>query len=700
MTKIINILYLDDDPIDIKLTEAVLKKSRLFEFILTTVNTKDKFEKAVIDNNFDIIISDYSMPNYNGQKALEFIKSNDQITPFILVSGAVGDEVAVDIMKTGAVDYVLKDKLEKLPFVILKALELTDAHEDKARWESMFHLIESASSACFFRLNEAGHFTYVNKKLCGLIGIPEKVAHKSSWYQYVSSDMKEEITKKWKEISKPDDKLDVVCKIEHKDGSSSWVSLLIIPEEIINGKIEKYVGMFFDITHIKETETKLQELENFDSLTGLINRKMFEVILDETIANGRQYNKKFSVLFCDIGGIKKINDTLGHSSGDQLLIHAAEVLRRSCEIEDVIARFEGNIFTLIINHGKNRSRVLQEINKIINNFKESSAIAEQEVYCKINIGVASFPDSGMTRSSLLIHADQALYKAIASDRASYAFYSNKISEEINKLSTIEQSLRYAIENNEIYLCYQPQIDISSNKIIGLEALCRWENKELGFVSPADFIPIAESAELINPLTNYICKQAFLQCSEWLTQYPHLFDDTEISINLSAASLSDEIFIDSVLNMYSRYKINPKRICFEVTETAIMNNMDSAFRVLSKMSDIGFNIAIDDFGTGYSSLAYLKSLPATILKIDSSFVLDIHEDNNDLIIVTAIINLAKSLDLYTIAEGTENVQQLEILENLNVNAIQGYYFSKPMLPNDVIPFFKNWGKSELKDKPHE
>jgi diguanylate cyclase (GGDEF)-like protein len=418
---------------------------------------------------------------------------------------------------------------------------------------------------------------------------------------------------------------------------------------------------------------------------------MFESILDDTIKNAKQFEKKFSLLFFDVHGIKKINDALGHEIGDKFLVYAASVFRDCCGEDDIAARFEGNIFIMLVNHDNQTSRILDTINKVIGVFNNSHLIDDEKIYCKISIGVANYPESGTSRLSLLIHADQALYKAKENYYTSYAFYSDKIGEEVDRFSRIESNLRQAIKSDEIYLCYQPQISLKDNKIIGLEALCRWKSEALGEISPIDFIPIAESVQLINQLTKKICEQAFRQCSEWVLEHPALFDNTEISINLSAVSLSDTDFMESILTMYADYNLEPKNICFEVTETAIMSNKEAAYHALKKISDMGFNIAIDDFGTGHSSLAYLKSLPATILKVDSSFVLDIHRDNNDLMIVSAIINLAKSLGLYVIAEGMENKEQLEILRNLEADAIQGYYFSKPILAKDVVSFFSKWGK---------
>ncbi|WP_131782459.1 EAL domain-containing protein [Legionella gresilensis] len=686
----LNILYLEDDPIDADFLKRQLKSTASFLFNLEVVAKKDDYLKAIHKQQYDIILSDYSLPNFDGLMALELKNNYQPDVPFIIVTGVLGDEAAVKLIKAGATDYVLKDNLERLPLIIQRAIETAKNLAQKRSWESLFRAIEDMSYAGFFKTNEKGVCIYTNKHLTEMLGVDTNFLLGSIWQQQIQAFNKEEIANRWQDAFNQkiqyQDELQIYSP---KDNRCIWLDVHAVPEHNQNDQFMGYVGIVFDVTHLKETEEKLKRMVNCDHLTQLANRHMFNILLQEAIKRAKRYHHQFAVLFCDLDHFKKINDTYGHPVGDKFLQKAAEILKEQCREVDVVSRFGGDEFVILldkitdINHIK---PVLERIIAAFNKFIYVDVNNTYKIFSTISIGVALYPNAGDSVQALLQHADQALYQSKNLGKNTYHFYDETLNLTVKRQTEIENELRMALSEDTLYLVYQPQFNLNTGKIIGIEALCRWNNPKFESILPHEFIAIAENSNLINKLTYWVCNKAFQQLRAWIDNYPELFKDILLSINLSSLTLSNQGLINNLLDLIEKYRVN-QQICFEITETAAMTNIKESYKVLKKFNDIGIQNAIDDFGAGQSSLTHLKSLPVGILKIDSSFILDINNNPNDLIVVKAIINLAKALKLFVIAEGTENQEQLDILKANGCDAVQGFYLAQPLEPEQLIEFLR-------------
>lgn len=450
-----------------------------------------------------------------------------------------------------------------------------------------------------------------------------------------------------------------------------WLSISTIYDK--NQETINYVGVFSDITERKESEEYLKYLANYDTLTDLPNRVLFKARLEVAIENAKRYDKKVAILFLDLDRFKGINDTLGHNVGDYVLKQVAERLSQNVRKSDTVARLGGDEFTIILPEIKKEDVAISVVNKIFKALTYPFFYKEQELFITTSIGITFYPDDAISIENLLINADSAMYKAKEQGNR-FALYTPEINDKLSRDRIIEQGLHKALDRAELTIYYQPQIDLKTKKIIGLEALLRWIHPELGYVSPAEFIPVAEQTGLIVPIGEWVIKEACRKNKDWQEKgYPSI----TLAVNLSARQFMDSNLVPTIIRILKETKLDPKYLDLEITESISIYNINKIIQILTELKAIGVNVSIDDFGTGHSSLSYLKSFPITHLKIDKSFVDDIVSDKSNLVIIKAIIEMAHGLDLKVIAEGVESKEQLLYLEKLNCNAAQGYIFSRPL-----------------------
>lgn len=423
-----------------------------------------------------------------------------------------------------------------------------------------------------------------------------------------------------------------------------------------------------------ERSLLLQHQAQYDSLTDLPNRLLFLDRLEQSIKNSVRTKEKFSVLFIDLDHFKEINDSFGHQIGDKLLMIVGEYLQRAVRISDSVARMGGDEFTILLNNLDTQHDVIHILQKIMNIFKEPFIISHHQFYITCSIGIALFPIHGKTAEELLKNSDTAMYKAKDQGRNTYQFYTNEMTQKAYERITLETQLRQALINQEFEVYFQPQVDIASNKIVGMEALVRWNHPKMGLVSPAKFIPLAEDTGLIVDIDRHVMMDAMLQFKKWLDEG---LEVGVLSINLSIIQLNHEDFIDFVKRSIEISKIPTQNLMFEVLETQVMRNPEHAIVMLQKIRDLGIKLAIDDFGTGHSSLAYIKKLPIDKLKIDQSFIMDALVDKDDKELTKAIISIAKNLNLQVIAEGVETKEIAQFLLENGCNEAQGYFYYKPL-----------------------
>jgi len=414
-----------------------------------------------------------------------------------------------------------------------------------------------------------------------------------------------------------------------------------------------------------------------DELTGLPNRNLLYDRLQQAINLWHRAQKTVALLIMDLDRFKEINDALGHQSGDQILVQTAKRLREALRDTDTVARLGGDEFALLLPAGDAQQATLLAA-KALKALEPPYQINGIDIDVKASVGIAVYPDHGNNADDLIRHADVAMYQAKQQCSGFMIYTTESDTNSLNRL-TLQGELRHAIENGELSLYYQPQVDLMSGAVTGVEALLRWRHPQRGFIPPDEFIPLAEMNGLISMLTELVLNKALHQYNIWRKTGIHL----TIAINLSARNLHDARLPAHISNMLSALKIPPDHIHLEITESAMMLDPAKAKQVLDGFDNIGLGLAIDDFGTGYSSLSYLKRLPVDVIKIDKSFVIDMTKDESDASIVRATIDLAHTLGLRVVAEGVEDMETLSVLEKLGCDIVQGYYISKPVPPEELV-----------------
>ena len=441
-----------------------------------------------------------------------------------------------------------------------------------------------------------------------------------------------------------------------------------------------YVAMILDITEKKKTDDTLNYLAYYDSLTGLPNRSLFVDRLEQAMKIADRNEQLVAVLFVDLDQFKNVNDSLGHDAGDSLLKDAAERLSNCMRASDTVARWGGDEFCLLLQNVNQIDNVNVVAEKIIDSFAESFYIESKKLFITASVGIILYPLDNNDIKSLLKNADTAMYHAKEKGRNNYQFYNHEMSARLEQRLELEHELRHALERDEFMLLYQPQVDIQQGRIVGIEALIRWQHPERGMVPPDQFIGIAEETGLIVPIGEWVLQQA---CNQMRLLRDSGLPAIHVSVNLSVRQLREASLVDKVGQALRLSGLEASMLDLEITESMLMSDMDRVKRTLRELSDLGVSISVDDFGTGHSSLAYLKQFPISTLKVDRSFIRDIPHNKDDVAITIAIINLAKGLGIRTVAEGVESRDQLDFLKQQKCNLMQGYYFSKPVPYEEIV-----------------
>lgn len=764
------------------------------------VDSETGMAKA-LKRTWDIVLSDYSMPGFSGTRALAMLRADQADTPFIFVSGTIGEDAAVAAIKAGAQDYVMKGNTKRLLPTIER--ELREARARIARHESermlrkmSLAISQSSDGICIY--DRDGLIEYVNpafERLSGytaaelrqrksrisiiessslpdqpalpdavhgeqriaritrrkdgsafyeervispLLDEHEQVTHFVSTSRDVTGKiLVEESRRRLAEILEatpdivcivhPTNKLWYLnsagysalnitegtnikgCQIDELFPASfvrllkstffevlqkgSWTgetqlpsndgnrpySLVVLAHKNDAGRV-KYLSIIArDISERKQFENELQHRATHDSLTQLPNRFLLLDRFRAALQQARRSQNQVAVLFIDLDNFKRVNDSLGHSAGDQFLREIANRLRRCLRPHDTVARHGGDEFTIILTDITAQENVLAVLNKLQHEFSRPILTEGNDIYATFSTGISLYPDDGDQPEELLRHADTAMYKAKKAGSNQYSFYAPAMNARSREILLLEGELRRAIEQDEFRLFYQPQLDLNNGSIIGLEALIRWRHNTRGVVSPADFVGLLESSGMIIQVGEWIIRQACVQHRNLREQG---FADIRISVNVSALQFGDREFLAKVRKILLEEKMPADRLELEITENLIMQDPDETVAILKALRQLGVRSAIDDFGTGYSSLSYLKKFPINLLKIDQAFIRDMQTEHNDSAIVEASIALAQKLDLEIVAEGVETEAQLNFLRNCHCGIAQGYYVCRPMPANEV------------------
>ncbi|WP_373072293.1 EAL domain-containing protein [Sulfurimonas sp.] len=447
----------------------------------------------------------------------------------------------------------------------------------------------------------------------------------------------------------------------------------------------KLTAVTLDITKDTQNEKVIERLAYYDSLTNLPNRVLFRDRVNSAMINAKRHKTKIAIMFLDLDNFKIVNDTLGHSIGDELLKYVALLLSSVLRENDTISRVGGDEFTILLTDIKSEDDVKHIAKKIFLALEGEHNIIGHNLLISTSIGIALYPDTANDIDTLIRNADTAMYEAKKDNKNNYKVFDNNMYTKINKFVKKEQDLRKHLQNEDNFeIFYQAKIRSKDNTISGCEALVRWNHPTKGIIYPDEFIDIAEESGLIIPIGNIIIEKAIRDLSDFSKIYSNKF---LVAINLSPRQFNDNSLIKRIKECIEKYNVNASQIEFEITESLSMQDISKTLEVLHQLKAIGVSIAIDDFGTGYSSLSYLKQFPINTLKIDKSFVLDMTFDNDDKSIVNTIINMAHTLNFTTVAEGVETKEHAEILTQMECDELQGYHYSKPIPKEEFIDFLK-------------
>jgi diguanylate cyclase (GGDEF)-like protein/PAS domain S-box-containing protein len=697
LPKVLRVLCAEDVPADAELYLRVLQEAG-YQIAADVVSTREEFARKLESGSYDVVLSDYRMPGWSGTDALEVLKRSAKDIPFLLVTGTIGEEAAAECIKQGAADYILKDRPTRLPTAIRRALEEKAARDVRARIEEALHQAEEKYRRIFeqavvgiFQTTPDGRILSANPAMARLFGYDspaELMADRTDVANqgYVDPGARELFKRLVEENGS-------VHNFEYqayrKDGSKIW---LLENARVVRGSggAERYYeGTVADITERKIAEGRIQYLAYYDVLTGLPNRTLLQDRLTKALASARRQKDKVALLFLDLDRFKDINDSFGHALGDLLLQEVAKRLERCVREQDTVARLNvarlnGDEFLIVLAGVKDISDAAVAAKRFMDTMTAEFAIQGHSLVMTCSLGISIFPEHGADVETLIKNADAAMYCAKDRGRNNFQFFTEDMNAQMVERLTLESSLRLALERKEFFLVYQPQMDIGTGRITGLEALLRWQHPELGLVPPDKFIPTAEKSGLILPIGEWVLRTACSQARKWqdegLLAVP-------VAVNVSAVQFRQEDFSKLIGRVLLEAGLASQCLELELTESLLLSSADVTFSVLRELEAMGLKLTIDDFGTGYSSLSYLKHFPVSKLKIDRSFVRDIAVDPDDAAITTAIIAMAKQLKLRVIAEGVEDEAQLLFLRKNHCDEIQGYYFSRPLTADAIADFLR-------------
>ena len=792
---ILRTLIVEDSEDDALLLTRYLQQT--YELIYVRVDSADGLSQALHQGEWDVVLSDHSMPGFDSFAALQIVQQRGRDLPFIIVSGAIGEDLAVAAIKAGAHDYLLKSNLKRLIPAIERELQAAQARRTHFQSEQRFRATFEQAAVGIAHVGLDGRWLRVNHKLCLITGYAEEelLTRDRPSITY-PNDMPDELnsmqqllagevpssTKEIRHVRKdgslvwvnltwsltrtstgePDYFIEVIEDIterkeateqlrlfarifdtinegvvvtdsannivsvnpafsaitgysasetigknprmlhsglmdkvfydkmwqsikktgrwqgeitdRRKNGESyvEWLSISTMKDE--RGEFSHHIAVVSDISERKAAEEHMVYIAQHDFLTDLPNRMMLHDRLTQAIAHAGREQRKVAVMFLDLDRFKAINDILGHLVGDKLLKIVADRISSVARTSDTVSRLGGDEFAIMLPYIDNMDDIATIAVKLLTSIAGPCVIDGNEIEVTTSIGISVFPEDGSDSESLIAHADAAMYQAKGNGRNNYQFFTYEMNRRTLERMAIKNKLSHALERNELFLLYQPQVDLQSGRIIGAEALVRWDHPVYGNVLPAQFIPIAEENGLIPPIGEWVLREACRQNQEWRKQ--GLMKIT-MAVNLSAVQFRQKNLGEIIKTILHESGLAPSGLELEITEGVVMQDAEAAILLLEDMKAMGLKLSVDDFGTGYSSLSYLKRFPIDKLKIDQSFVRDLTTDTDDAVIVSTIISMAHSLKLKVIAEGVESAEQLAFLKQQGCDEIQGYYFSQPV-----------------------
>lgn len=671
----LKVLLVEDSDSDAGLVMRALRRGG-YDPTLHRVETASEMAAALGISDWDVVISDYNLPEFDAPSALSVLQAAKRDIPFIVVSGNIGEDSAVNLMKRGASDYILKDSMARLPAVLQR--ELAEFQTRRQLKQSEAHLrlaakVFESSREAIVITDAQRNIVSVNRAFVEITGHQsDDVINQSIGILNPAHQDPALLDSMWSEVMSIGFwQGEVSAKRKSGDDYPVRLSITSVKDEL--GVDQNYVLVATDITENKQAIERINYLAHYDVLTDLPNRVSMQGRVADILAKAKISGTKVAILFVDLDRFKAINDSLGHHAGDAVLKGVASRLKACMRASDVVSRLGGDEFVVVLPQ-TDAEGAKEVASKIREALSVPYVFDNQNLTVTPTIGISVFPDDGEDADTLIRNADSALYHAKDGGRNNYLFFTQRMNLAAIERMVLENGMRAALDRNEFVLHYQPQIELETGTLVGCEALIRWQHPERGLLQPARFIPLAEESDLIVAMGDWVTREACRQNAAWQgAGLPPL----TVSVNLSARQLVNRSLTKTVLDILRENRLAPHYLELELTESMLMDNAGTPVNVIAELANHGVTFAIDDFGTGYSNLAYLRRFPIHRLKLDQSFVRGITSHQGDAAIVHAVLGLASNLGLKVLAEGVETSEQLEFLRNEGCDEIQGYFIGKPM-----------------------
>ena len=694
------LLLVDDEP---RLLSSLYELLQGRGYRLATASSGSEALAQLSRQRFDLVLLDLRLPDIGGHDIMDFINEKGIDAHVIVMSGEVGIDAAIGALKRGAYDYLRKPySREELLTTVANALQQRRLAADNERIthqleasEKMYRYLVDSSPDIIYTLNHEGRFTFVNDRAYQLLGYTREELLGQHYSILVHEEDLERARYVFNE-RRVDERAsrNVELRLKCRGGNGHdrtfnntlmTISLNAIGMHVPDQEVKKLeffgtYGVARDITDRKRAEEVISYQAYHDILTDLPNRILFKDRLGLAVIQAKRKQTELAVMFIDLDRFKLVNDTLGHVKGDELLQQAARRLKGCLRKGDTLARQGGDEFTIVLPELRDRDDARVIADKFLETLQEPFDLDGHEVHISASIGIAIYPSDGESIDELLRHADIAMYQVKALGKNGHSFYHTSMLDVSHQKIALEQALRRALEQDELEMYYQPQIDAITGRIVGAEALMRWTHPTRGLLSAGEFLPFAEENGLMLPISDWMIGALCRDMLQWKAVGG---GNVRLSLNLSPQYLDRGDFFEKMRGALVRYGIAPGQIEVEITENICIRNPQYAIEQLNKLCQLGVSVAIDDFGTGYSSLSYLHRFPIHTVKIDQSFVKEIHEENGHYPVILAIISIARGLGLNLIAEGVETEEQARYLRSNGCLTMQGYLYYRPIPLQDFI-----------------
>jgi diguanylate cyclase (GGDEF)-like protein/PAS domain S-box-containing protein len=704
------LLLVDDEP---RLLSSLYELLRDRDYQLVTATCGSEALAQLTRMKFDLVLLDLRLPDMSGHEIMDFMNSNGIVSDVIVMSGDVGIEAAIGALKRGAYDYLRKPySREELLKTVENALAQRRLAVDNERIasrlensERMYRYLVDSSPDIIYTLNHEGHITFVNDRAYQLLGYTREELLGKHYTVLVHDEDLERARyvfsqRRMDERASRNVELRLKCKGNGVERTFSntlmTMSLNAIGVHVPDQETRKHqqfgiYGVARDVTDRKRAEEVISYQAYHDILTDLPNRMLFKDRLGLAVIQAKRKLTELAVMFVDLDRFKLVNDTLGHVKGDELLQQAALRLKECLRKGDTLARQGGDEFTIVLPELRDRHDAKVIAEKFLESLQKPFDLDGHQVHISASIGIAIYPSDGETIDELLRHADIAMYQVKALGKNGHSFYHNSMLDMSHQKIALEQALRRALEQNELEMYYQPQIDVATGRIIGAEGLMRWNHPQRGLLSAGEFLPFAEENGLMLPISDWMLGALCRDLLQWNAAGGEAI---RLSLNLSPQYLDRGDFFEKMRGALTRYGISPAQIEVEITENICIRNPLYAIEQLNKLCQLGVSVAIDDFGTGYSSLSYLHRFPIHTIKIDQSFVKEIHDEHGHYPVILAIISIARGLGLHLVAEGVETEVQARYLQANGCTTMQGYLYHRPIALSSFIAVLRQQDTVEL------